>query len=55
MNYTKQFIYNIIKLFSQPKINKLDLVKNKGSKAPLIIKDIEPKLFNKYKYPMGQK
>ena len=49
MNYTKHFIYNIIKLFSQQKIIQADLVKSKGSKPPLVIKDLEPKLFNKSK------
>jgi len=49
MNYTKHFIYNIIKLISQRKIIQADLVKNKGSKPALIVKEYEPKLFNKSK------
>lgn len=49
MNYTKQFIYNLLRIISQRKIIQSDLVKSKGSKPPLIIKDHEPKLFNKSK------
>jgi hypothetical protein len=58
MNYKLAFIYNLLKISLRKKYQPVQINKE-STKQPLVIREHEPKLFNKspskYTYPMGMK
>ncbi len=59
MNYKLAFVYNLLRIFSQPKKRQPSEIIKKIENSYCLDRKEDPKLFNKspnkYKYPMGQK